>query len=157
MADNADILAILIPQLDRDESCRLHAYQDQGGVWTVGWGCVGADIGPDTVWTQDRADDERDGRTLAVLADLDVHLGAWWRSLNAARCAVLANMDYNMGTPRFLRFKHMLAACQDGDWTETAVEMIDSDWARQLHYDPDHPLASRPGRLAQQMRTGIPV
>lgn len=38
------------------ESCRLHAYQDQRGIWTCGWGSTGSDIGPDTVWTQAEAD-----------------------------------------------------------------------------------------------------
>jgi lysozyme len=41
------------------ESCKLKAYPDPktgGAPWTCGWGATGADIGPDTVWTQAQAD-----------------------------------------------------------------------------------------------------
>lgn len=40
------------------EGCKLKAYQDQGGIWTVGWGCTGPGIGPGTEWTQAQADSE---------------------------------------------------------------------------------------------------
>lgn len=42
------------------EGCHLKAYPDPktGGVpFTIGWGAVGPDIGPDTVWTQEQADE----------------------------------------------------------------------------------------------------
>lgn len=42
------------------ESCCLRAYPDPktgGAPWTVGWGATGPDIGPNTVWTQEQADD----------------------------------------------------------------------------------------------------
>ena len=38
------------------EGCKLKSYQCSAGVWTCGWGATGADIGPDTQWTQDEAD-----------------------------------------------------------------------------------------------------
>ncbi len=38
------------------ESCRLSAYQDEGGVWTIGWGHTGPDVRPGLVWTQVQAD-----------------------------------------------------------------------------------------------------
>lgn len=38
------------------ESCRLKAYQDSGGVWTIGWGHTGPDVREDLIWTQDYAD-----------------------------------------------------------------------------------------------------
>lgn len=34
------------------EGCRLKAYADTGGVFTVGYGATGTDIHPGTVWTQ---------------------------------------------------------------------------------------------------------
>ncbi len=39
------------------EGCRLVAYQDGGGVWTVGFGDTGPDVVEGTVWTQQEADD----------------------------------------------------------------------------------------------------
>jgi lysozyme len=43
------------------EKCRLRAYQDSGGVWTVGWGLTSRagviTVGPNTAITQEQADD----------------------------------------------------------------------------------------------------
>ena len=38
------------------ESCRLTAYQDVRGIWTIGWGTTGPDIVEGLVWTQNQAD-----------------------------------------------------------------------------------------------------
>lgn len=38
------------------ESCKLEAYQDSGGVWTIGWGHTGADVRRGLRWTQLQAD-----------------------------------------------------------------------------------------------------
>jgi GH24 family phage-related lysozyme (muramidase) len=38
------------------EGCRLHAYQDTGGVWTIGYGATGPEIGRNTIWTQDQVE-----------------------------------------------------------------------------------------------------
>ncbi len=42
------------------EGCKLKAYPDPGTggkPWTIGWGSTGPGIGPDTVWTQQQADE----------------------------------------------------------------------------------------------------
>ena len=38
------------------ESCRLTAYQDVKGVWTIGYGHTGPEVVAGLVWTQDQAD-----------------------------------------------------------------------------------------------------
>jgi lysozyme len=38
------------------EGCKLEAYQDSVGVWTIGYGHTGDDVTPDLVITQDEAD-----------------------------------------------------------------------------------------------------
>lgn len=38
------------------ESCKLKAYEDVGGVLTIGWGSTGVDVTHDLVWTQEQAD-----------------------------------------------------------------------------------------------------
>ena len=38
------------------ESCKLTAYQDVKGIWTIGWGHVGKEVCEGLVWTQDTAD-----------------------------------------------------------------------------------------------------
>lgn len=42
--------------IEKYEGLRLRAYQDIVGVWTIGYGCTGAGIGPGLVWTKDQAD-----------------------------------------------------------------------------------------------------
>lgn len=39
------------------EGCKLTAYQDIGGVWTIGYGHVGKDVYEGLVWTQTQADE----------------------------------------------------------------------------------------------------
>lgn len=39
------------------EGCRLEAYQDSGGVWTIGYGHTGPDVKRGLTWTQRQADD----------------------------------------------------------------------------------------------------
>jgi lysozyme len=39
------------------EGCKLHAYQDLGHVWTIGYGATGEGVAKGTVWTQDDADE----------------------------------------------------------------------------------------------------
>ena len=38
------------------ESCRLEAYQDTRGIWTIGWGHTGPEVVKGLVWTQEQAD-----------------------------------------------------------------------------------------------------
>lgn len=48
-----------IALIKKFEGCRLKAYPDPATgaePWTIGWGSTGPDIGPDTVWTQEKAD-----------------------------------------------------------------------------------------------------
>jgi lysozyme len=38
------------------EKCCLTAYQDERGIWTIGWGHTGKDVYQGLVWTQAQAD-----------------------------------------------------------------------------------------------------
>ena len=44
---------------------------------------------------------------------------------------VLANMCFQLGRPRLSKFKNMIAAVEDLDWTKMADEMEDSSWFKQ--------------------------
>lgn len=60
------------------ESCRLTAYQDQRGVWSIGWGHTGPEVVEGLVWTQAQADSQfildLHRTESAVMASLDVAL-----------------------------------------------------------------------------------
>jgi len=50
-----------LTQLIKDsEGCKLTAYTDCAGIWTIGFGVTGADIKKGLVWTQEQADAELD-------------------------------------------------------------------------------------------------
>jgi len=42
--------------VQRYEGCVLVAYQDPGGIWTIGWGHTGAEVRRDLKWSQLQAD-----------------------------------------------------------------------------------------------------
>lgn len=46
-----------IALIKRHEGCRLRSYKCPAGIWTVGYGHTGSDVGPRTVITQAEADD----------------------------------------------------------------------------------------------------
>jgi lysozyme len=80
------------------EGCVLEAYQDSGGVWTIGYGSTGWDVYPGLTWTQEQADErmERDARKFAVRA-LRLSPGL---SSSSARCAI-ADFCYNLGSGNY--------------------------------------------------------
>jgi len=44
----------------------------------------------------------------------------------------LIDMDFNLGKPRFLQFKKMIAAIKEGDFKRAAEEAKNSKWCRQV-------------------------
>jgi lysozyme len=58
---------VLADLIKVSEGCKLTAYQCPAGVWTIGYGCTGADIKKGLVWTQEQADAELDILALDVL------------------------------------------------------------------------------------------
>ena len=50
-----------------------------------------------------------------------------WQRMDA-----LVNICFNLGLPRFLKFKKALAAAEDQDWELCADEFMDSMWASQV-------------------------
>ena len=107
------------------EGCRLAAYQDQVGVWTIGYGHTGADVTPGLTITQQQAE--------ALLAN-DVLAAA--RCVNAVvklqltQCEFDALVDFvfNLGPGAFAR-STLLAALNAGDITRAAAQFASWDRA----------------------------
>ena len=57
---------------------------------------------------------------------------------------IVCNMMFNMGINRMGMFKRFLAAIEDRNWQEAAIEMADSRWHNQV--------PERSGRLIARMR-----
>ena len=129
-------LALTTCLLQLEESCKLSAYKDSLGVWTIGWGynmvahgipeseCRG------TTWTQARADRELQVEIQAVVDELDTH---WpeWRLLNDVRQAAAISSVYQLGAPKAAKFVATIEALRKEDWDAAAGQMLRSKWAKQ--------------------------
>lgn len=76
------------------EGCKLTAYQDIVGVWTIGYGCTGHDIGPGVVWTQEQADNALVSRLEALQTDIE---GIVNTKLTQNQLDALTSFAYNLG------------------------------------------------------------
>lgn len=99
MTTAPDALAVSLGLVRRFEGCRLRAYQDVVGIWTIGWGeTLGVDEG--MVWSQQQADAALQQRVAQFLLGVlkrcpELHLAAPQRT---AACVSLA---YNIGLGAF--------------------------------------------------------
>ena len=115
-----------------NEGCRLAAYRDTLGVWTIGYGCTGPEIGPGTVWSQDQAEQSFSQRYELAAAQAQRDLGdSAWFCLDPARQAALTDMAYQLGGTGLAAFARMLAALRAGDWLTARNQCLDSRYARQ--------------------------
>ena len=55
---------------------------------------------------------------------------------------ILANMAFNLGITRLLKFQKMFAALNSGDYVQASIEGLDSRWAKQV-YNRAHRLMDR--------------
>ena len=116
----------VIDDLKRHEGFRSHPYHCSEGFLTIGYGLnlddgISEQLAAKILeWTVQ----ERESALSGMLS--------FWDNLTPARKDVFLNMAFNLGIPRFLGFKKMLIAAQDGDITGVCREMQDSKWARQV-------------------------
>jgi lysozyme len=76
------------------EECRLTAYQDPGGIWSVGWGHTGPDVSPGLVITQWRADLLLDEDLSRIEQDLLRHV---IRPFSPRQWDAVLDLAYNTG------------------------------------------------------------
>ena len=99
------------------ESCRLVAYQDSKGVWTIGWGCT-ADVYPGQICTQAQADAwlMRDIQSAAEAVNRMVTV-----SLTQNEFDALVDFVYNCGSGNFAG-STLLRLLNQGDYAGAANE-----------------------------------
>lgn len=136
MMDN-NLINKLKEQLKIDEGVKYEIYEDHLGYATFGIGHLITDADEEYGWpigtkvSEDRVNEvfKTDvqkfiNETQKVFPDLinkpdNIQI-------------VLINMCFNLGAPRLSKFKKFIAAINDEQWIEAAVEMMDSRWARQV-------------------------
>ena len=143
MATDAEILAIAVPQLERDEGVETNAYLDTKGIPTIGVGHVGREVHLGLTWTDEQVDSQLQTDIGTVFTGCDSAI-PWWRNLDPVRADVLVNIAFNVGVHGLLGFKHMLSYCHLGGYVSAGMEIEDSELAPE-----------RRARLAKQMSSGV--
>lgn len=140
-------LIALRAELRLDEGCRLQAYRDAGGVWTIGYGHTGPEVHGGLVWSQAQAEAQLEADIALVEAECAARLPFWAR-LDDPRQEVLANLAFNLGIDGLLRWRHTLAAIEAGKYAEAAADILASEpWRTQV--------GDRADRLADIMKMAV--
>jgi lysozyme len=143
----------VLETIAREEGLRLFVYDDANGKAikpgsvVLGHPTIGYGRALDTKGiSQDEASLMRlndQGEAEGTFADQEL---GWWANLSTARQDVVALMVFQLGARGFREFKGMIEAIKAKDFTRAALEMLDSEWAKQT--------PARARRMAELMRTG---
>lgn len=120
--------------LTKHEGCKTEVYLCSEGIPTAGIGHalyadeempVGTDVDMEQVleWFKEDVDE--------AVADCCA-LCLNFASLPDQVQRVLVNMAFNLGRSRLGKFKNMIIAVNEGNWTKAADEMVDSRWYNQV-------------------------
>jgi lysozyme len=102
------------------EGCRLRAYQDSGGVVTIGFGYTGHDITMQTEWTQAQADAALFNRMTESYNQL-LSFSPGLRSENANKLGALTDFVYNVGIGNYARGEHLKSSVDLKQWNHAAI------------------------------------
>lgn len=136
-------------ELKIDEGCKYEIYLDHLGLPTAGIGhlLTGKDdeynkpIG--TVVSEERVTEWFDQDIQMTMSDCKKVYDDW-DALPEEVKLIMANMMFNLGYPRFCKFKKMIQAVKDGNWIEAGNQMQDSRWYKQV--------TNRADRLINRMK-----
>ena len=139
---------ILKTEISADEGVKLEVYLDHLSLPTCGVGHLileqdkehGCEVG--TKISQERCDELFEQDMNSVIKDCK-KIYSDWESMPEEAQHICANMMFNLGYPRYSKFKKKIQAVKDGDWFEASVQMIDSKWYKQV--------TNRAERLATRM------
>ena len=127
----------LIQELILDEGYKYETYEDHLGFLTLGVGHLVLDTDPEinkpvgTPVSEERVLECLNNDIETVCNELDRNM-PWWKELSDEKMRVLANMCFNLGITRLLKFRKFLAALESGDFETAGEEMMDSKWATQV-------------------------
>ncbi len=108
------------------EGLRLHPYTDTVGKITIGYGRNLQDNGISKAEAELLFQDD--------FQRCQNELGhfRWYNQSPEHIQNALINMCFNLGIYRLLGFKKMIAALIDKDYTQAAIEALNSKWAKQV-------------------------
>jgi len=118
--------AIVENWLREEEGYRRFIYLDTEGIPTIGYGRNLKDVGINPTEAEFLLRNDMQSALLAAASF------PWFIDLSELRKAVIVDMVFNMGLPRFKTFKKMILAVINKNYPGAALEMLDSKWAKQV-------------------------
>lgn len=113
--------------LKRHEGLRLTVYQCTAGKKTIGYGRNLEDRGITEAEAETMLDNDIQSIEQGLVASFD-----FYKDLDDVRKAVLIDLGFNLGMAGLKGFKKMLKALEQGDYSEAAIQLLDSRYARQV-------------------------
>lgn len=113
-------------QIKKDEGLRLFPYLDTQNKWTIGFGRNLSQKGISHSEANFMFDNDIK-ESLSELRALD-----WYSYQPKPVQNALLNMHFNLGLSKLLKFKRMIAAIKNKNYTKAAHEALDSRWATQV-------------------------
>ena len=136
-------------EIAEDEGIKLEVYLDHLSLPTCGVGHLVLESDPEhgcevgTPISQERCDELFEQDINSVIKDCKKVYDDW-DSMPEPVQHICANMMFNLGYPRYSRFKKKIQAVKDGDWFEASVQMQQSRWYKQV--------TNRAKRLIERMK-----
>ena len=136
-------------ELERDEGCVYNIYLDHLGYRTFGIGHLVRESDPENglqvgaMVSEDRVKEAFESDINTVLRDCN-KLYSDFHYLPEEAQRVIANMMFNLGYPRYSKFKLMIKGIKDKNYDEAAKQMKQSRWYNQV--------TNRAERLIERMK-----
>jgi len=131
----------LIETLKRHEGVKDTLYKCTADKWTIGVGRNLEDVG--------LSEDEIDyllQNDIERTKNLIERYMPWYSDLDEVRQEALINFVFNVGIGTAMKFKNAMAALEAHDYDTAAIEMMDSNWAKQV--------GNRAIEVTKMIRTG---
>ena len=116
---------LLTEELTRDEGVMLKPYRDTVNVLTIG---VGRNL--DNGISEEESAYLLNNDIDTAVKELD-RVFPWWSEMPDPAQRGLANMAFNLGLPRLLKFSKMLTALECGEYDIAGDGAMASKWAAQ--------------------------
>ena len=131
----------LIEILKRHEGVKDTLYKCTADKWTIGVGRNLEDVGlsEDEIEYLLQNDIER-------TKNLIERYMPWYSDLDEVRQEALINFVFNVGIGTAMKFKNAMTALEAHDYDTAAIEMMDSNWAKQV--------GSRAVEVTEMIKTG---